>query len=87
MIYGSESYKETGEELNETTMEENNEIFEMVFFNKPKFNESFSTQASFSKDKSKEKDKNSLNIYEFHLGKKMGAGKFGEVFVARYFFW
>jgi hypothetical protein len=55
----------------------------MVFFNKPKFKESLSTQASFSKDKSKEKERKGLNIYEFQLGKKMGAGKFGEVFVAR----
>ena len=63
MLYGSESFKETGDELNETTMQENNKIFEMVFFDKPKFKESLSTQASFSKDKNKEKDKNSINIY------------------------
>ena len=40
MLYGSESFNETGYELNETTMQENNEIFEMVFFDKPKFKES-----------------------------------------------
>ncbi len=26
-----------------------------------------------------------MNIYEFKLGRKLGAGKFGEVFIARYF--
>jgi len=49
----------------------------MVFFNKPKFKESLSTQASFSKDIIQEKDKNSLNIHHFQVGKKLGAGKFG----------
>lgn len=58
----------------------------MVFMNKPKFNESLSTQTSFSSEKVNHKNENFLNISEFELGKKLGAGKFGEVFVAKYFF-
>lgn len=43
------------DELNDSTVESNNQIFEMVFLSKPKFKESVSTAATFTKSPSSEK--------------------------------
>lgn len=56
----------------------------MVFLNKPKLNQSVSTTNSFDKDKSSSKSKGaSMSIKDFMLGRKLGEGKFGEVYIAR----
>lgn len=55
----------------------------MVFLNKSKLKESLSTEGSFTKQKSQKKGPKDLNIYDFQIGKKLGNGKFGEVFVAK----
>jgi hypothetical protein len=54
----------------------------MVFLNKSNYSETMSTAASIPKIKIKEETGVSIN--DFTLGKKLGSGKFGEVFVARY---
>lgn len=54
----------------------------MVFLNKSKINETVSTTASFNKPRpsvkiEKPEDISSLKVTDFHLGRKLGAGKFG----------
>ena len=59
----------------------------MVFFNKKKtkYNDSVSTAGSFSKVKPvKLIEDTSMKIEDFKLGRKLGAGKFGEVFLAQH---
>jgi aurora kinase len=46
--------------------------------------ETVSTASSHSNKGKEEQDKNCLMISDFVLGKKLGSGKFGEVFVARH---
>ena len=63
LIYEKMAFKDNDNELNLSTVQENNEIFEMVFLNKPKLKDSLSTEGSFTKHKTYKKDLNKLNIY------------------------
>jgi hypothetical protein len=89
MIYGNESYKEKYEEDFPTSVESNNDLFSMVFLNKTKKTENNSPPpVSFTKAKSSTKieqlpEDNAMTVKDFDLGRKLGAGKFGEVYLAR----
>jgi hypothetical protein len=48
----------------------------MVFLNKHSYTDTMSTATSFTKNKVNLKDK-SISIFDFTLGRKLGAGKFG----------
>ena len=92
MIYGNGAViNEPEDEMIDPTVVNNNQNFQMVFGNnkKKQFGDSISTAGSFSKSKQntlhqKEAEEPVLKITDFKLGKKLGAGKFGEVFIAQH---
>lgn len=61
----------------------NNDIFAKIFLTKSPYSETMSTASSHS-NKAKEEEDRGIAIVDFVLGKKLGSGKFGEVFVARH---
>jgi hypothetical protein len=83
LIYDTESFKEEPEGLPSSSSHSNNDIFAKLFFNKSPYSETVLTISSHSR-KQLEEEQVQMDISDFVLGKKLGSGKFGEVFVARH---
>lgn len=81
LIYDTESFKEEPESLPPSTPS-SNDIFAKIFLAKSPYSETMSTASSHSHKA--EKEERGMGIADFVLGKKLGSGKFGEVFVARH---
>lgn len=79
-IYDNESFKEEPE--SQPTTPSSNDIFSKLFIAKTNYSETMSTASSHSNKTDREEPR--IAIADFVLGKKLGSGKFGEVFVARH---
>lgn len=73
-----------GEPTAENGLPLGNEAYGKVFLGKSPYSETMSTASSHSKVKKGEDSSDGMAIGDFVLGKKLGSGKFGEVFVARH---